>query len=99
MKIQPLMISLLAATLAVTVLPTPALHADPAIELRIGRPGPPDRPEPSFADPRELSKALDNLERAKAHVLQSCPPNGRRDAALRSIEDAMAQIRGMLRHP
>ncbi|GEM_PF-5792674 len=82
----------LAAVTAFTLIPTSSVQADPpSFELRIGPQG--HRRDPGSD---ELFKALENLEKAKRHIMQSGPPSPHRGDALRTIDAAMDQVRRIL---
>ncbi|XHR28781.1 MAG: hypothetical protein ACFUZC_23055 [Chthoniobacteraceae bacterium] len=82
----------LAAVTAFTLIPTSHLQADPPpFELRIGPQG---RPRDPGSD--ELFKAMDNLQKAKKHIIQSGPPTPRRADALRAIDAAIDQVRAIM---
>lgn len=86
-----LITSLTAAALALPL--APVLQAQPPeLELRFGNRG--DRHGP--VDPA-LYKSLNELEKARKHLMEVERGHaGRREAALRATEDAIAQVRGMI---
>lgn len=79
----------MAAALAMPMVST--LQAQPpGFEVRIG-------PKEERGDPA-LFKALDDLEKARHHLSEARHGyGGRRDAALNATEEAIGQVRGMLR--
>jgi hypothetical protein len=84
-----LITSLAAALVAIPVATQTTQAQPPEFELRIG-------PRGERGDPN-LFKALNELEKARRHLLESRRGyGGRKDAALRSTEDAIAQVRAIL---